>query len=316
MYFTETRGNKIGRITPSGQITEFTVPTPSSSPADSWPISAFPGGVWFAERAAGKLAWMSVDGEFREFRLPGTARPESLVLDFVGHGLLRSDGGLVPRWDEPARRPALGQPPLRDRRRNVRDAATRSSNSRTRATPPSMSRLGWPHGGVCPGFCPVTYIELDVPRRAEVEATASEVPSSLNQRLFQITGIEPEISDVPETRAWVVDETRPGVRIEVPLVSYWTIATMQPPLPRGSNGPQPSLTFPVRRRCGLPDPPDPGGDRDRGVRAAVARDRGPRVRRTTSSPRSRSKSSMRDSSSSTASSPSSASSGTSRGSSV
>ena len=79
-----------------------------------------------------------------------------------------------------------------------------------------------------------TTIELVVPRRGEVEATASEVPNAEGQRLFYVTGIEPEISDVPETRAWVVDEARPEFRLEVPLVSYWTIATLHLRSPGGA----------------------------------------------------------------------------------
>ncbi len=249
-YFVETRGNKVARITPSGQITEFTVPTPNSSPADLAADFSFPGGLWVAERTAGKLAWMSLDGEFREFLLPGTARPESIVTDFVGHGYFAPEA--VWYLDGTNRRVgrlsenhlfAIGAGTF-----GTLDTEFEFSNASDAA---KHVRLGWPYSGVCPGFCPVTSIDLDVPRRAEVEAAASEVPFSLDQRLFQITGIRPDISDVPETHAWVVDETRPGVRIEVPLVSYWTIATMQPPLPRGSNGPQPFLTFPARRGAGF-----------------------------------------------------------------
>ncbi len=249
-YFAETRANKVGRITPSGQITEFTIPTPNSSPADLAADSSFPGGVWIAERTAGKLAWMSLDGEFREFRLPGTARPESVVVDFVGESVfapmavwyLDGTNRRVGRLSE-NHLFAVGAGHF-----GTLDTQFEFSNAGNEA---EHLRLGWPYGGPCPTLCPPTSIELDVPRRAEVETAASEIPSSLDQRFFQITGIRPEMSGVPETRAWVVDETRPGVRIEVPLVSYWTIATMQPPLPRGSNGPQPFLTFPARRGTGF-----------------------------------------------------------------
>jgi virginiamycin B lyase len=54
LWFTEYTGNKIGRITPSGTITEFTIPTPSSAPLG---IVAGPdGAIWFAETAVNKIA--------------------------------------------------------------------------------------------------------------------------------------------------------------------------------------------------------------------------------------------------------------------
>src|SRR5204862_254936 len=46
LWFTEARGNKIGRITTDGVITEFHVPTPGSFPVG---IAAGPdGNLWFA----------------------------------------------------------------------------------------------------------------------------------------------------------------------------------------------------------------------------------------------------------------------------
>jgi len=52
LWFTETNGNKIGRITTSGTITEFPLPTAGSGPSD---IAAGPdGNLWFTE-GAGKI---------------------------------------------------------------------------------------------------------------------------------------------------------------------------------------------------------------------------------------------------------------------
>jgi len=52
-WFTEWSGNKIGRITPSGVITEFTIPTPSSNPGG---IAAGPdGNIWFIEQNGNKI---------------------------------------------------------------------------------------------------------------------------------------------------------------------------------------------------------------------------------------------------------------------
>lgn len=57
-WFTETHGNKIGRITPSGSITEWTIPKVNSGPsAITYCTTQCPphGGVWFAETAADKV---------------------------------------------------------------------------------------------------------------------------------------------------------------------------------------------------------------------------------------------------------------------
>jgi virginiamycin B lyase len=54
LWFTEWSGNKIGRITPSGTVTEFTIPTAASSPNG---IVAGPdGNIWFTETDGGKVA--------------------------------------------------------------------------------------------------------------------------------------------------------------------------------------------------------------------------------------------------------------------
>jgi virginiamycin B lyase len=53
LWFTESAGNKIGRITTSGTITELTVPTAASNPTG---IAAGPdGNLWFTERDANKI---------------------------------------------------------------------------------------------------------------------------------------------------------------------------------------------------------------------------------------------------------------------
>ena len=248
LYFTEARGNKIGKITPGGQITEYAVPSANSSPTDLvWDFVEQ--SVWFTERTGGRLGWLSSGGAFREFTLPGTARPESLVLDY-GHGIF----GPLAVWYLDGTNRRVGR--LSDnhifaigaRHEGTVDTEFELTNTGGEDV---KARIGWPYTGVCPGICPVTSLDVVVPRRGEVEVLASEVPSSEGQLLYYVTGIEPEISDVPPTRAWLVDEDRSDFRLEIPLVSYWTIATLQPPLPRGVNGPQPFLEFPARRRNGF-----------------------------------------------------------------
>jgi len=53
IWFTDTTNNAIGRITTSGTITEFTIPTGSSQPNG---ITVGPdGNLWFTEGASGKI---------------------------------------------------------------------------------------------------------------------------------------------------------------------------------------------------------------------------------------------------------------------
>jgi streptogramin lyase len=50
LWFTEERGNQIGRITPAGTVTEFPIPNGNSQPAG---ITAGPdGNLWFTEQFA------------------------------------------------------------------------------------------------------------------------------------------------------------------------------------------------------------------------------------------------------------------------
>ena len=59
LWFTEFIANKIGRITPTGTITEFNVPTSSSDPIG---ITAGPdGNLWFTERSGNKLGRVTIN---------------------------------------------------------------------------------------------------------------------------------------------------------------------------------------------------------------------------------------------------------------
>lgn len=54
LWFTGFNGNRIGRITTSGVITEYPIPTQSSGPEG---ISAGPDGdLWFVESFSNKIA--------------------------------------------------------------------------------------------------------------------------------------------------------------------------------------------------------------------------------------------------------------------
>ena len=66
LWFTETVGNNIGRITPGGTITEFALPHANSQPKG---IAAGPdGNLWFTE--LGRIGRISSAGTITEFPLP------------------------------------------------------------------------------------------------------------------------------------------------------------------------------------------------------------------------------------------------------
>ena len=65
LWFTETAGNKIGRITPSGTVSEFAIPTASSAP---FAITAGPdGNLWFAEYNANQIGRITPAGAITEY---------------------------------------------------------------------------------------------------------------------------------------------------------------------------------------------------------------------------------------------------------
>src|SRR5437667_5623835 len=64
-WFTEYKGNKIGRITPEGAITEFAVPTSSSQPNSL--LVGPDGNLWFAELNRNKIARITPAGRITEF---------------------------------------------------------------------------------------------------------------------------------------------------------------------------------------------------------------------------------------------------------
>jgi virginiamycin B lyase len=71
LWFTEFNAKKIGRITPTGQITEF--PLPGGIPVDTGPheIAAEPdGNLWFSIPGANKVAQITPSGVVTEFQLP------------------------------------------------------------------------------------------------------------------------------------------------------------------------------------------------------------------------------------------------------
>ena len=75
VWFTEQTGNKIGRMTPSGTVTEFAMPTGDAEPNE---ITGGPdGNVWFTEIMADRIGRITPAGQITEFAIPkpSTALP-------------------------------------------------------------------------------------------------------------------------------------------------------------------------------------------------------------------------------------------------
>jgi hypothetical protein len=82
LWFTEGAANKIGRITTSGLITEFPIPT-----SDSFPIfiTAGPdGALWFGESRASQIGRITTSGVVSEFPIPSGAVPYDIVTGIDG----------------------------------------------------------------------------------------------------------------------------------------------------------------------------------------------------------------------------------------
>jgi virginiamycin B lyase len=78
---TRPLGNRIGRITVDGVVTNFVVPTSNSRPDG---IAVGPdGALWFTERLADKIGRLTTAGLFTEFPLPpfalGARRPAGIT---------------------------------------------------------------------------------------------------------------------------------------------------------------------------------------------------------------------------------------------
>ncbi len=78
LWFTESSGNKIGRISTSGDVTEYPVPTATSNPNG---ITSGPdGALWFSEKTGNKIGRITTSGAITEYALPtSAANPTSIT---------------------------------------------------------------------------------------------------------------------------------------------------------------------------------------------------------------------------------------------
>ncbi len=84
MWFTESPGNAVARITPAGVVTEFPVPTAAANPQQI--ISASDGNLWLTEFSANKLARLTTSGTFTEYSTLFAPPPNDNPFGLVDRG--------------------------------------------------------------------------------------------------------------------------------------------------------------------------------------------------------------------------------------
>jgi virginiamycin B lyase len=78
LWFTESRGNKIGRITTTGRVTEFPLPTANADPRGI--AAGADGALWFTESRANQIGRITTSGTVTEFPVPKAfANPFSIT---------------------------------------------------------------------------------------------------------------------------------------------------------------------------------------------------------------------------------------------
>lgn len=71
LWFTENAANRIGRLTPTGELAEFPIPTAAS---DASLITAgLDGNLWFLEQQANEVGRVTTAGVITEFPVPGAS---------------------------------------------------------------------------------------------------------------------------------------------------------------------------------------------------------------------------------------------------
>lgn len=68
IWFTELTGNKIGRLSASGDFKEDAFPFPGAFP--SFIVAGSDGALWFTVNQGNKIGRISLDGEITEYELP------------------------------------------------------------------------------------------------------------------------------------------------------------------------------------------------------------------------------------------------------
>jgi streptogramin lyase len=96
VWFTEEVGNRIGRITPSGTITEFPIPSTNSAPVAI--VTGSDGNLWFAEQDTTTIGRITPTGTITEFPLPSPdGEPRAIAAGPDGNIWFAMDNGDIGR---------------------------------------------------------------------------------------------------------------------------------------------------------------------------------------------------------------------------
>jgi virginiamycin B lyase len=101
LWFTESTGNRIGAANFNGigslaqaVIEEYPIPTPASGPAGI--VAECSGGVWFTEKSAGQIGFLSPSGRITEYPLADrSSQPTGITLSLFGASFLESVGNRI-----------------------------------------------------------------------------------------------------------------------------------------------------------------------------------------------------------------------------
>jgi streptogramin lyase len=85
IWFTESAGNRIGRVDPDGsELTEFALPHPNSSPRII--ARGADGNMWFSEHTGNRIGRITPEGQISEFDIPTPAsQPRAIALGADGN---------------------------------------------------------------------------------------------------------------------------------------------------------------------------------------------------------------------------------------
>jgi streptogramin lyase len=99
LWFVEDAGNRIGRITTAGVITEFPIPTPGSGPRSL--VIGADGNLWFAELYVGQIARITPSGVITEFQATANPTVERLrrITAMPDGSLWFVQAEVAPPWD-------------------------------------------------------------------------------------------------------------------------------------------------------------------------------------------------------------------------
>ena len=83
-WYTQSGASRIARMTPSGAVTEFALPSSGSNPFDI--IAGADGNMWFTELDAGRIGRITPNGAITEFSLPSsTSQPRGIAAGADGN---------------------------------------------------------------------------------------------------------------------------------------------------------------------------------------------------------------------------------------